>query len=79
MATGKIVDLRKLLAERFPQAPLAAAGRLETGLPVFDQALAGGLPRGVITELSATRPQAGTATLFAALLGRARRERSSSR
>ena len=75
MATGKIVDLRKLLAERFPQEPLPAASRLETGLPIFDQALAGGLPRGAITELSATRPQAGTATLFAALLERARRER----
>ncbi len=75
MAAGKIVDLRKLLAERFPQEPLPAATRLATGLPGFEQALAGGLAKGAITELSGTSPQAGSATLFAALLERARRER----
>jgi len=32
MAASKIIDLRKLLAERFPQETLPPAGRLVTGL-----------------------------------------------
>lgn len=75
MPAGKIVDLRKLLAERFPQEPLPAATRLPTGLAGFDQALAGGLAKGAITELSSAAPHAGSGTLFAALLERARREK----
>lgn len=75
MAAGKIVDLRKLLAERFPQEPLPATSRFATGLPGFDQTLAGGLAKGAITELSSAAPQAGSATLFAALLERAGREK----
>ena len=42
----------------------------------FDQTLGGGLAKGAITELSSVAPQAGSATLFAALLERAQRERS---
>ncbi len=75
MAPGKIVDLRKLLAERFPQVALPATACLTTGLDHFDRALAGGLPQGALTELSSAAPQAGSATLFAALLERACRER----
>ena len=75
MAAGKIVDLRKLLAERFPQEPLPAGDQLVTGLRVFDAALAGGLTKGAITELSSSAPNAGSATLVAALLQRACRDR----
>lgn len=74
MAVNKIVDLRKLLAERFPQEPLPPADQLVTGVPVFDQALRGGLTKGAITELSSAA-SAGSATLIAALLQRASRER----
>ncbi len=75
MAAGKIVDLRKLLAERFPQEPLPADERVRTGLEIFDAATSGGLTKGALTELSSAHPSAGSATLFAALLQRAWRER----
>lgn len=76
MTASKIVDLRKLLAERFPQEPLTTGERFVTGVPSFDEALAGGLTKGVITELSSPRPNVGSATLFAVLLQRACHDRS---
>ena len=76
MTASKIVDLRRLLAERFPQEPFPAGERFVTGLASFDEALAGGLTKGAITELSSPRPNAGSATLFAALLHRACHDRS---
>ena len=75
MAASKIVDLRKLLAERFPRAALSAANQLLTGLPVLDEATNGGLTKSAITELTSARPSAGSASLVAALLQRASRER----
>jgi hypothetical protein len=48
--SARIIDLRKLLAERFPHAPTAATTRLATGLPLLD-GITGGLPRSAITEL----------------------------
>ncbi len=75
MPPGKIIDLRRLLAERFPQETLPPGEHLPTGLSVFDEALAGGLTKGAITELSCSPPYAGSATLFARLLRRACRER----
>ncbi len=74
MTAGKIVDLRKLLAERFPQEPAPAPACLTTGLPQLDELLAGGLAKGAITELSSPPGTAGSATLVAALLRRAWRE-----
>src|SRR5689334_621576 len=71
MAASTIIDLRKLLAERFPQEPLSGGDRLVTGLPIFDQTLEGGLMKGAITELSSPFPSAGSATIIAALLERA--------
>jgi hypothetical protein len=71
MATGTIIDLRKLLAERFPEEPLSVPERLVTGLPIFDQTLEGGLSKGAITELSTPFPSAGSATIIGALLDRA--------
>ncbi|MGI8433007.1 MAG: hypothetical protein ACR2MW_12050 [Chthoniobacterales bacterium] len=75
MATGKIIDLRRLLAERFPQESLPPGERLPTGLATFDDAMGGGLTKGAITELSSPAPQTGSATLLALLLRRAWRER----
>jgi hypothetical protein len=76
MAPGKIIDLRRLLAERFPQETLVPGRRLATGLSGFDEALAGGLAKGAITEITASPPHAGSATLIASLLRRAMHERS---
>ena len=75
MAASSIIDLRKLLAERFPQDALPPAGRLVTGLRIFDETLDGGLTKGAITELSSAPANAGSATVIAALLERACRER----
>jgi len=79
-ASAKIIDLRKLLAERFPHIALTTPTRLFTGFCLLDEQIGGGLPRGAITELisparSATHnvaggPQtsAGSATLIHALI-----------
>lgn len=79
-ASTKIINLRNLLAERFPHPSFSTASRLSTGLPCLEAAIAGGLPRGAITELispgrSATHTvagwpgrSAGSATLIHALL-----------
>jgi hypothetical protein len=74
MAANRIIDLRTLLAERFPQEPLPPADRFSTGLPAFDETLGGGLTKGAITELSSAPPNAGSASIIAALLQRACRE-----
>lgn len=75
MATGRIIDLRNILAERFPQKALPPADRLVTGLSSFDAALDGGLTKGAITELTSTPPNAGSASVIGALLQRASRDR----
>jgi hypothetical protein len=73
-ASGKIVDLRKLLAERFPHPAATPATRLVTGLPFLDQAIGGGLPRGAITEVISPRKSAGSASIIYALIDGANRD-----
>src|SRR5881409_1231307 len=73
-ATGKIIDLRKLLAERFPHAPATAATHLVTGLFFLDESTNGGLPRGAITELICPRTSAGSASLIHTLVHAAHRD-----
>jgi len=76
IARGKIVDLRKLLAERFPHTPMAAATcRFITGFSFLDQVIGGGLPKGAITELISAQISAGSASLIHALLQAAHRNR----
>lgn len=70
---GSIVDLRKLLAERFPQPFTPPAPRLATGLPAIDEAIGGGFPKSAITELSSPQVSAGSALLLHALLQNAQR------
>jgi hypothetical protein len=65
---GSVLDLRKLLAERFPHAPAAAATHLVTGLSFLDEAIGGGLPKSAITELISPEVSAGSASLIHALL-----------
>ena len=50
-ASAKIIDLRNLLAERFPHPLFTTARRLSTGLSWLEESIGGGLPRGGITEL----------------------------
>ena len=73
-ARDKIVDLRKLLAERFPPAPTSRPSRLQTGLAFLDHAIEGGLPQGGLTEITSAHPSAGSATIIAALIAAAARD-----
>ena len=73
--SSKILDLRKLLAERFPQPHTPPSPRFVTGVSAFDEATGGGLPKGAITELTSPHPSAGTALLVSMLLQMAHRER----
>ncbi len=75
VARSKILDLRNLLAERFPQAPTLRSAHLTTGLATLDQATGGGLPKGAITELTSPHPSAGSALVISCLLQAAQQER----
>jgi hypothetical protein len=72
--SGKIIDLRNLLAIRFPQAPMPVGMRLVTGLVFFDQPIGGGLPKGAITELISPRGSAGSESLVHAFIHGAYRD-----
>jgi hypothetical protein len=74
-ASGKILDLRKLLGERFPHAPATAPTRFVTGLSFLDQAIGGGLPKSAITELISPQLSTGSASLIHALLHGAHRDK----
>ncbi len=74
-ARSKIVDLRNLLAERFPEPALPAQARFATGISVLDDACGGGLPKGAITELTSPAVSSGSASLIAALVQHAHEER----
>jgi recA bacterial DNA recombination protein len=74
-ASAKVIDLRKLLAERFPHSPQSTGMFLATGLPFLDEAIGGGLPKNVITELISPQMSAGSASLIHALLHIAQRDR----
>ena len=71
----KVIDLRKLLAERFPHPTSPATSVLHTGLSFLDQSSGGGLPKSAITELITPRRSAGSASLIHALLQSAQRDR----
>src|SRR5438876_7687466 len=75
MAAGaKIIDLRNLLAERFPHPSCTPARRLITSLPFLEEPIRGGLPRGAITELISSGTSAGSASLIHALINCAYRD-----
>jgi hypothetical protein len=73
--SGKIIDLRNLLANRFPRAPKSVGTRLITGLAFFDQSVGGGLPKGAITELITPPRSAGSASLVHAFIQGAYRDK----
>ena len=79
-SANNLVELRQLLAERFPQARIglpALAGSLPaiaTGVPGLDSILDGGLPRGELTELVGAGGGSGSCLVLHALLRRAAME-----
>jgi recA bacterial DNA recombination protein len=74
-ARTAVVDLRKLVAERFPSAPASRPARLRTGLAFLDHTIGGGFPQGAITEIVSPQSSAGSASLISALLQTAHRDR----
>src|SRR5207247_4899584 len=75
-----IIELRNLLAARFPNlrlgsAPAAckSAAVWPTGLPQIDHLLGGGLPKSAMTELVSAQLSSGSALVLLALLRQARR------
>jgi len=73
---NKLIDLRKLLAERFPRPSSPPTSVLPTGVEFLDQITAGGgLPKSAITELITPKTSAGSASLIHALLCSAQRDR----
>jgi hypothetical protein len=62
---AKLLDLRKLLAERFPQPIQGASDAFRTGQELIDSTLGGGLPKGAITEITSPFQSAGSASLIA--------------
>src|SRR6266568_5830357 len=67
-AGAKIIDLRNLLAERFPHPSCRTARRLITGLRFLEESIGGGLPRGAITEMIRPETSVGSASLIHALV-----------
>jgi len=74
MSARNIVDLRKLLAARFPRPSPPPTTVLPTGIEVLDRIAGGGLPKSAITELIAPKASAASASLIHALLRSAQRD-----
>ena len=74
-SSGKIVDLRALLAERFPCPAAPPHDCLVTGLATLDQPDGAGLGKGHITELISPNLSAGSASFIAAMIQAAQRDR----
>lgn len=72
---GAMVDLRNLLAERFPHSLLSPKACLRTGLAQFDETTERGLPKGAITELISPQLSSGSGLFIHALLQAAQRDR----
>ena len=65
---SKIIELRTLLAEKYPSGLRPAAAVLETGLPALDALLGGGLRRGALVEIARRQPAMGATFLLQSIL-----------
>src|SRR5579871_2224308 len=68
----RVIELRRLLTEKYPEEALRRAGFLETGLAVIDQ-VEGGLRLGALTEISGS--PAGNSLLLQSMMTLLRRQR----
>ncbi|MDP9291677.1 MAG: hypothetical protein M3O82_04865 [Verrucomicrobiota bacterium] len=64
----KIIELRQILSERFPEIPRTTRATLSTGIAEFDAALNGGLWKGAIAELTAPACSSGSASALRKIL-----------
>ena len=65
----KIIELRALLAEKFPVAATPPErSRVPTGIEVFDRCLDGGLPKAALTEIICPNQSMGSGTIIQALI-----------
>jgi len=72
-ATSNLIELRQLLAQRFPHVRMGTARpptteAWPTGVPELDALLGGGVPRGELTELVAPHDGSGSAQVIHAWL-----------
>ena len=72
MRSSKIIELRELLAAKFPAASLKSRRCLTTGIKRIDAALHGGVPFGGMTEVVSPLDSAGSGTVIAALIDAAK-------
>jgi hypothetical protein len=73
-ARRQIIDLQRLLAERFPTSPPSHRTIFHTGCDSLDQITGGGMPKGAITEVTSPKVSAGSATLIHRLIRAAQAE-----
>lgn len=74
-ASDKLLALRELLTQRFPQVNALSRSRcLSTGVPALDEAT-GGIPIGAITEIVCAAPSCGGTLLVACILETCRIQR----
>lgn len=79
-SSEKIIQLRRLLSERFPGARFSADVETKqnsfwpTGISQIDELLRGGLPKGAIVELVSERRNSGSALFISTLLRKAAAE-----
>jgi hypothetical protein len=67
-ANAKIIELRALLAGKFPAPATRLGARLSTGVPPVDELLEGGWPAGRITEVVSSGLSSGSGLLLSAAL-----------
>jgi hypothetical protein len=68
MPSGKIIELRQILAQRFPREMPPPSSLLATGIDCLDRPLEGGIRRGSITQIVAPLPSCGSASLLHELI-----------
>ena len=62
--SGKIIELRQLLAARFPQQQMPVPLAIPTGVEHLDTSLEGGLSQGSVVQVVAPLPSCGSALLL---------------
>jgi hypothetical protein len=76
MPSANVIELHRMLAEKFPGARLSLEGRpalsaVSTGVAQIDEGRPGGLPKGALAEIISREDSAGSATLLHQLISNA--------